>query len=158
MLRTLAFIEAHVSFSLSPQYINTKLNVLADNLSRVNLPAFLSDVPQAQRWATPLPTTLIDLLLDLFAGVDLSALAPTVQRYFRNGLTPSTQLTYDLVMNTFCFAGGVVFWTPSQSQRLLRRLHGRGRPISPDREVVPGRSPIPGAAGDQSSLPVLKRV
>ena len=52
------------SRSVHSIYINTKVNVLADNLSRDNQPAFLSDVPLVQRWATPLPAALIDLLLD----------------------------------------------------------------------------------------------
>ena len=64
MLRVLAFVEAHLSFSLSPQYINTRANSLADSLSRNNLSDFLSKVPQAQRTGAQLPSPLIDLLLD----------------------------------------------------------------------------------------------
>ena len=64
MLRTLAFIEASFSFCLTPQYIDTKSNHLADDLSRNLLSSFLSKVPQADPRATPLPTHLLDLLLD----------------------------------------------------------------------------------------------
>ena len=49
MLRTLAFVEARHAFSLRPEYINTKDNHLADDLSRDNL------VPNADAGATPLP-------------------------------------------------------------------------------------------------------
>ena len=64
MLRTLAFIEASYSFSLSPQYITTENNYLADDLSRNKLPSFLSKVPHASHRGTPLPGPLVELLLD----------------------------------------------------------------------------------------------
>ena len=64
MLRTLAFVEAKWLFSLQPQYINTRTNYLADDLSRNNLPAFLSKVPHADSRPTPLPVPLLDILLD----------------------------------------------------------------------------------------------
>ena len=64
LLRTLAFIEARHTFSLQPQYISTKDNHLADDLSRDNLSSFLLKVPGADSQATPLPTRLLDLLLD----------------------------------------------------------------------------------------------
>ena len=65
MLRTLAFIEARHTFSLCPEYISTTHNHLADDLSRDKLASFLSKVPNADATATPLPTQLVDLLLDL---------------------------------------------------------------------------------------------
>ena len=64
MLRTLAFIESRHTFVLRPEYINTKDNHLADDLSRDNLHSFLSKVPGADTRATPLPNPLLDLLLD----------------------------------------------------------------------------------------------
>lgn len=64
MLRTLAFIEAQHSFSLTPQYIDTKANHLADDLSRNNLSSFHFKVPYASAKATPLPRHLLSLLLD----------------------------------------------------------------------------------------------
>ena len=64
MLRTLAFVEATYDFSLSPQYISTGDNHLADDLSRDNRLSFLSKVPHADRQATPLPPQLVELLLD----------------------------------------------------------------------------------------------
>ena len=64
MLRTLAFIEAHTSFYLCPQYINTKVNLLADSLSRGNLISFLSQVPNADPHAAAIPIPLVNLLLD----------------------------------------------------------------------------------------------
>ena len=64
MIRTLAFVEASNDFYLSPQYISTGDNHLADDLSRDNLSSFLSKVPHADRQATPLPSHLVELLLD----------------------------------------------------------------------------------------------
>ena len=64
MLRTLAFLEAQNSFPLTPQYIDTRSNHLADDLSRNSLSSFLSKVPHASSRATPLPMHLLDLLLD----------------------------------------------------------------------------------------------
>ena len=59
-----AFVEAWYRFSLRPEYINTKDNHLADDLSRDNLASFLLKVPGADTSETPLPTQLLDLLLD----------------------------------------------------------------------------------------------
>ena len=42
MMRALVFVEARRSFHLRPQYISTKVNHLADDLSRNNLPSFLT--------------------------------------------------------------------------------------------------------------------
>ena len=64
MLRTLAFVEATYDFSLSPLYISTGDNHLADDLSRDKLLSFLSKVPHADTQATPLPPQLVELFLD----------------------------------------------------------------------------------------------
>ena len=64
MLRALAFVEAKHSFVVAAQYIDTKANHLADDLSRDNLSSFLSKVPDASPVATPLPDPLLELLLD----------------------------------------------------------------------------------------------
>ena len=64
MLRALAFIEAQHAFHLQPEYIDTRANHLADDLSRDNLSSFLSKVPEADRRPTPLPPSLLRLLLD----------------------------------------------------------------------------------------------
>ena len=64
LLRALAFIEARHGFHLQPLYINTKLNHLADDLSRNNLPSFLTKVPLADRHPAHLPPLLLSLLLD----------------------------------------------------------------------------------------------
>ena len=64
MLHMLAFVEAHLAFSLAPSYIDTKASHLANDLSCDLLSSFLSKVPRADRQATQLPTLLVDLLLD----------------------------------------------------------------------------------------------
>ena len=67
MLRTLAFIEAHHHFHLRPLYINTRLNHIADDLSRDNLHSFFTKVPQACREPESFPLPLLRILLDLEA-------------------------------------------------------------------------------------------
>ena len=64
MLRVLAFVEALSDFSLTPTYISTHDNHLADDLSRNNHLSFLSKVPGADRQGTPLPMSLLGLLLE----------------------------------------------------------------------------------------------
>lgn len=64
LIRCLVFVEAHYCFYLFPSYINTKANHLADDLSRNNLPSFLSKVPSADRQPRPVSLPLLDLLLD----------------------------------------------------------------------------------------------
>ena len=64
LLRSLVFIEAYFRFHLFPQYIDTRANELADDLSRDNALLFLSKVPQARRRPTAVPSDLLNLLLD----------------------------------------------------------------------------------------------
>ena len=64
LLRVLAFVEARYRFHLQPLYINTKLNHLADDLSRNNLLSFLTKVPLADKYPVSLPPLLLSLLLD----------------------------------------------------------------------------------------------
>lgn len=78
MLRTLAFVEARYAFYLRSEYINTKDNVLADDLSRDNSCSFLSKVPNADPTPTPLPSQLVELLLD--ASLDWTS--PVWRRQF----------------------------------------------------------------------------
>lgn len=54
LVRCLVFVEAQFQFSLCPLYINTKLNILADDLYRDNFPSFLAQVPQANRHPSPI--------------------------------------------------------------------------------------------------------
>ena len=91
MLRTLAFIEVSLAFTINPQYISTTDNHLANDLSCTNcLLSFLSKVPHADQnsnttayafgGATPAPQH----------GLDLSAMVLAVQHYFQDGLATST--------------------------------------------------------------------
>ena len=64
LLRNLVFIEAHHGFHLTPQYIDTYENHLADDLSRDRAFSFLSKVPQASPYPVTVPQDLINLLLD----------------------------------------------------------------------------------------------
>ena len=65
LLRCLVFVEAQFQFFLYPSYINTRLNHLADDLSRNRLSSFISKVPGAVPHPSPLPTHLLDLLLNM---------------------------------------------------------------------------------------------
>lgn len=64
LLRCLVFVETHFGCYLRPEYINTKHNLLADDLSRNHLSSFLSKVPTADRQPTPTSSHLLDLLLN----------------------------------------------------------------------------------------------
>ena len=64
LLRCLVFIEAHFDCFLHPEYIDTKQNHLADDLSRDNLPSFLSKVPGAAHSPAKTSRPLLDLLLN----------------------------------------------------------------------------------------------
>lgn len=64
LLRSLVFIEAHLSCHLKATYINTHANHLADDLSRNNLTSFLRKMPQSNPYPTQVPLLLLDLLLD----------------------------------------------------------------------------------------------
>ena len=64
LLRCLFFIEARQRCYLHPVYIDTHANCLADALSRDNLPLFRFQHPVADPHPTPIPSPLLDLLLD----------------------------------------------------------------------------------------------
>lgn len=64
LLRCLTFLEAGFGCSLRATYINTKANHLADDLSRNELPSFLSKVPLAHPSPSQLPDNLLNLLLN----------------------------------------------------------------------------------------------
>ena len=64
LIRCLVFIEASLDFTITPAYITTKDNVLADDLSCDRLSSFFLKVPLADRVPTPVSPLLLDLLLD----------------------------------------------------------------------------------------------
>lgn len=64
LLRCLVFIEAQLGCYLRPEYVNTRDNHLADDLSRNRLPSFLSKVPTANHSPSPTSNHLLDLLLN----------------------------------------------------------------------------------------------
>ena len=65
ILRVLAFVEARHRFYLSPLYLSTTANFLADDLSRDNLVSFQSKVPDADSSPAATSSALLDLLLTL---------------------------------------------------------------------------------------------
>ncbi len=67
LLRCLVFVEGYFGCYIVPEYINTRNNHLADNLSRNLLPSFFSKVPEACCYPTPTSRQLLDLLLNLQA-------------------------------------------------------------------------------------------
>ena len=63
LARCLAFITAKFDFHMQAAHIKGVDNILADALSRDNLPLFRSLHPQADKDATPIPEPLFDLLI-----------------------------------------------------------------------------------------------
>ena len=63
LLRCLAFISARFDLRLIASHIPGHLNGTADALSRNHISTFLSLVPQADRHPTPIPETLVHLLI-----------------------------------------------------------------------------------------------
>ena len=102
MHRTLAFIEVSFAFTINPQYINTAENYLADHVTacyhsyqRSHKLIKQQHHSNAIGGATSGPRH----------GLDVSAMAPSVQRYFQDGLATSTRRVYGSAMkrfSTFC--------------------------------------------------------
>lgn len=63
LMRCQALVTARCNFIFSSSHIRGQDNILADALSRNNSTLFLSNYPQAQPCPTPLPPTLLSLLL-----------------------------------------------------------------------------------------------
>ena len=63
MLRCLAFITARFQFSLRAVHIPGEDNSIADAVSRNNMPLFRSLCPQANEMPTPIPSSLLEILL-----------------------------------------------------------------------------------------------
>lgn len=64
LLRCLFFFLAHYRVSYRALHLAGERNRAADALSRNNFPAFISLFPQAPRIASPIPSPLLDMLLD----------------------------------------------------------------------------------------------
>ena len=64
LVHNLVYVETHFEFHLSPQYIDTHANCLADDLSCNRAFSFLSKAPHVSPSPTPVPPGLVDLLLD----------------------------------------------------------------------------------------------
>ena len=63
LARCLSFTSATYEFHLSASHIKGADNILADALSRDNLPLFHPLRPQAEPFPTPVPTALLDPLV-----------------------------------------------------------------------------------------------
>ena len=96
ILRNLLYIEASFGFYIHPQYNETHSDHLADNLSCNHVISFspgLSHSNTSARSRGPpvrSPSRLV-----------LSAMAPSVQSYFNQGLIQSTQKSYSRAMKHF---------------------------------------------------------
>ena len=82
LLRCLFFIKAYFEISLSATHIKGEDNIGADALSRNNLHVFFTQIPQADRYSTPVPRSAVDLLV--FQQPDW--LSPSWSQLFRNCL------------------------------------------------------------------------
>lgn len=99
LIRCLVCVEASHNCYLNPQYIPTKANHLADDLSRDNVSSFLQ---------CSLSQPLLITSITAASGppgsnslLDFSVLAPSVQFYFKQGLAPSTLKTYQAATKRF---------------------------------------------------------
>ena len=63
LVRALAFITAKFDFHIVATHIKGAHNIRADALSRDNLPLFRSLHPQANQEGTPVPQSLLDILI-----------------------------------------------------------------------------------------------
>ena len=98
LLRCLVFVEAHHQCHPVPEYIDTRANHLADDLSRNNASSFLLKVPDTNPCPSPVSLPLLSLLLD---RLDVSHFATSVQQYFQEGLAHSTRKSYQAAMRRF---------------------------------------------------------
>ena len=100
LLWCLVFVEAHHQCQLVPEYIDTRANNLADDLSRNNTSSFLlkdrcQPLPISGVPPTPQPPARPT------GRLDVSHVAASVQQYFQAGLVPSTQKSYQATMCRF---------------------------------------------------------
>ena len=106
LLRCLVFVEAHLQCFLSPTYIDSKANHLADDLSRDDAFSFSSKVPSASAHPSPVSTPLLDLLLDQRADWTSQTWRQPFRDIFRQVWhNPRRGPTYDAAMkrfNQFC--------------------------------------------------------
>ena len=64
MLRCLCFVEAAYNFRLVTTHITSVENNIADDISRGNMHAFFSKVPEANKEPARVPTVAVEMLLD----------------------------------------------------------------------------------------------
>ena len=88
--------------TLYGEYVDTRTNHLADDLSHNRLFCFPSKISSADHQPTPTSTHPPSQPPPRYSGrLGVSAMAPAVQRYFQEGLAPSTRRTYNAAMKRF---------------------------------------------------------
>ena len=106
LVRCLFFLEAWHSFELVAAHLPGRENMLADDLSRNRLSAFLSKARCPDPLPTALPQELPELLLDLTGWTS----PRWTRRYCNHGIADSTRRTYQSGLNrylSFCYVFGV---------------------------------------------------
>ena len=102
LLRCLFFVEAHYQCQLHTSYISTRDNDIADHLSRNNMTAFRSKLPQADHSPTPIPPACPPPGTPPPENrLAITRLDETVQEYFQRGLAQSTHRTYNTALKQF---------------------------------------------------------
>ena len=101
LLRCLVFVMAQHQCHLVAEYIDTKSNHLADDLSRNRAYSFLFKVPEADHHPSPVSLPLLSRLLDRQADWTSPTWRRQFWRYLQAGLAPSTQKTYQSAMHRF---------------------------------------------------------
>ena len=92
LMWSLAFFRAKFNITLYAQHIKGSLNDLADALSCDRLHYFMTNYPHVQSQPTVLPP---EPLNNQETRLDVTDLDRAVESYFRAGLVPSTQRSYD---------------------------------------------------------------
>ena len=64
LLRCLFFIKARFEIFLEVRHLPGAVNLIADAISRDNLPVLFTQVPEAVATRSPIPPTLVELLLN----------------------------------------------------------------------------------------------
>ena len=82
------------------------LNIVADAISRDNLPPIFSKVPDVSPHPVPLPRALVELLVTEQPDWTLPSWGRLFQELFAAGLAPSTQKAYKSGERRYCSSAG----------------------------------------------------
>ena len=118
-VRCLAFITAKFQFLSSASHIPGVENTAADALSRNKLDVFHSILPSGQPISCSTSSSPPGPSLAVQTRLDILELDKTVERYFHEGLAPSTRRSYGLARRFLSFCSHYHFTPIPSSEQLL---------------------------------------